>query len=276
VNSRGKVYWYKFYFAGQPIIESSKSTSKTVAKNAEQQRRRELEAGYNNIKDVRQERVRPLEEVITNYLVGNRLRYRSATFAEYALGHVSRLLGGEMIIDIDDRVVLSYQESRLRENAAPKSIKEEVRFLLKMLGDPGEVIRGRLKKKKQLKLAVGKRIGKAFDSDESDRLSERAKKSRSAHMYLAYEWHVFPWGKPRPSDPTRHVTSLKTAWNKNSNLQDHVSRMIPRRAHQQNPALHPDRPNSLVALNKGVLHFWPFASRVARRDFTSALSQNRT
>jgi integrase len=26
------------------------------------------------------------------------------------------------------------------------------------------------------------------------------------------EWFVFPWGKPRPSDPTRHVTSLKTAW----------------------------------------------------------------
>jgi integrase len=282
VYPRGKVYWYKFYFAGRPIIESSKSTSKTVAKNAEQQRRRELEAGYNNIKDVRQERIRPLEEVITDYLIGYRLRYRSATFAEYALGHVCRLLGAEMIIDIDDRMVLSYQESRLRENAAPKSINEEVRFLLKMLGDPGEVIRARLKKKKQLKLAVGKRIGKAFDSDESERLAERAKKSRSPHMYLAYmfarnaglrdteiktltwaqinltaktvqvgraksdagegrivplnselyeavivhrawyikrfgeakdEWHVFPWGKPRPSDPTRHVTSLKTAWN---------------------------------------------------------------
>jgi len=26
------------------------------------------------------------------------------------------------------------------------------------------------------------------------------------------EWYVFPWGKPRPSDPTRHVTTLKTSW----------------------------------------------------------------
>ena len=50
---RGGVWWYKFYFAGQPIRESSKSTSKTVAKNAEQQRRRELEAGFHNIKEVR-------------------------------------------------------------------------------------------------------------------------------------------------------------------------------------------------------------------------------
>ena len=46
--------------------------------------------------------------------------------------------------------VLAYQENRLREKAAPKSINEEVRFLLKMVGDPGELIRARLRKKKQL------------------------------------------------------------------------------------------------------------------------------
>jgi hypothetical protein len=27
------------------------------------------------------------------------------------------------------------------------------------------------------------------------------------------EWYIFPFGKPSPSDPTRPVTSLKTAWN---------------------------------------------------------------
>ena len=108
VYSRGNVYWYKFYFAGRFVCESSRSTSKTIAKNAEKERRRELEAGFNNIKDVRVERVRPLEEVITEYLVGYRLRFRSVTFAEYALGHVSRHLGGEMIIDIDERMVLGY------------------------------------------------------------------------------------------------------------------------------------------------------------------------
>ena len=37
VFPRGNVWWYKFYFAGQFIRESSKSTSKTVAKNAETQ-----------------------------------------------------------------------------------------------------------------------------------------------------------------------------------------------------------------------------------------------
>jgi hypothetical protein len=140
---------------------------KNCCKAAEQQRRGELEAGFHNLKEVRQQRIRRLNEVVDEYLVGYCLRYRSATFAKYALGHVSRLLGAEMIVDIDEAPVLRYQEDRLedrlREKAASKSINEEVRFLLKMLGDSGEVIRGRLRKKKQLKLAVRKNMGKAFD-----------------------------------------------------------------------------------------------------------------
>jgi hypothetical protein len=48
--------------------------------------------------------------VVDEYLVGYRLRYRSATFAKYALGHVSRLLGAEMIVDIDEAAVLRYHD----------------------------------------------------------------------------------------------------------------------------------------------------------------------
>jgi hypothetical protein len=99
---RGGVWWYKFYFAGQPIRESSKSTSRTVAKNAEQQRRRELEIGFHNIKEIRQQRIRYLRDVVDEYLIGYKLRYRSATFATYALGHVSRILGAKLIVDIDE------------------------------------------------------------------------------------------------------------------------------------------------------------------------------
>ena len=133
---RGKYWWYRFRFAGEPIDEPTKSTSRTVAKDAERQHRKTLEAGYNNFEEVRQNRVRILEEIIDEYLTGYRLRYRSATFAEYALGHVSRLLGTKIVADITEISVLRYQEDRLREKAAPKSINEEVRFLLKDVGRP--------------------------------------------------------------------------------------------------------------------------------------------
>jgi integrase len=282
VFKRGEVWWYKFYFAGRLIRESSKSSSKTVAKDAEKQRRRELEAGFHNIADVRQQRIRTLEAIIDEYLVGYRLRNRAPRFAKYALGHVSRLLGNKLSVDVNASAVLKYQEDRLREGAAPKSINEEVRFLLKMLGDPGEIVRAQLRKEKQLKLKVRIQIGKAFDAPETNKLSAEVAKSRSPHIYMAYtlarnaglrdgeiktltwgqinltdrfltvgrakteagegrtipfndelheaivqhraqfevkfgpiqpEWYIFPFGRPRPSDPTRHVTTLKTAWN---------------------------------------------------------------
>lgn len=50
---RGDVWWYEFWFAGRRIQESSKSPSKTIARTAEQDRRRELEEGFNNFTDTR-------------------------------------------------------------------------------------------------------------------------------------------------------------------------------------------------------------------------------
>jgi hypothetical protein len=49
VYKRGQTYWYKFLFQGQPIRESAKTNSKTVAREAERARRRDLELGVNRI-----------------------------------------------------------------------------------------------------------------------------------------------------------------------------------------------------------------------------------
>ena len=282
LSKRGSVWWYEFWFAGRRVRESSKTSSKTLAKAAEQKRRRELEAGFNNLEDVRQERVRPIHELADEYLISYTLRNpRSATFAEYALGHVKRLLGDKMLVDISEETVKEYQEARLRENTAPKSINEEVGFLLRLMDVPGDVLRVRLRKKKLLKLKTGSPIGKAFGPEEKERLIENAKEAHSPHIYPAlmlalnagmrdleirtltwgqinFErhylavgrskteagegrtiplnsalhgvlasyadwyllrfgelrpgWYVFPFGRPRPNDPTRPVTTLKTAW----------------------------------------------------------------
>ena len=49
LSKRGNTWWYEFLFARQRIRESAKTTSKTVAKLAEQKRRRELELGFNGV-----------------------------------------------------------------------------------------------------------------------------------------------------------------------------------------------------------------------------------
>ena len=50
VYKRGEVWWYKFRFNGQTIRESADTGSKTVARDAERIRRRELEEGLNGIR----------------------------------------------------------------------------------------------------------------------------------------------------------------------------------------------------------------------------------
>jgi integrase len=279
---RGGTWWYEFWFAGRRIQESTKSTSKVVARGAEQRRRRELEEGFNNFEDVRHERVRTIRDVGNDLLASYRLRNpQSATFAAYAVGHVQRLLGDRMLVEVGEQTVKEFQDQRLQEKAAPKTINEEVGFLLRLLGDVGDVLRMRLRKKKLLKLKVRNRIGKAYDPAEKGRLLATAKLARSPHIfpalmlamntgmrgaemrnltwgqidltkrYLAVgrskteagegrtiplnsalhaalveyaewykerfgevqpEWYIFPFGKPRPNDPTRPVTTLKTAW----------------------------------------------------------------
>jgi integrase len=280
---RGDVWWYEFWFAGRRIRESSKSPSKTVAKGAEQKRKRELEAGFNNFTDLRHERIRTFSDMADEFFAAYKLRLpQSVVFAGYAINHLKRILGGKMLVDFNETAVIQYQNARLTEGAAPKSVNEELGFMLRILGDPGDLLRIRLRKKKMLKLKVRQTVGKAYTPAEKDRMLEEARKARSPHIYLALtlalnagmrdaeirnltweqidftkkflavgrskteagegrtiplnsslfevlskyavwyrekfgefraEWYVFPFGKPSPSDPTRPVTTLKTAWN---------------------------------------------------------------
>jgi len=51
IYKRGKqgIYWYRFRFAGRMIHESTRTQSKTLAREAERQRRRELETKWNHV-----------------------------------------------------------------------------------------------------------------------------------------------------------------------------------------------------------------------------------
>lgn len=185
VFKRGNVYWYHFVFAGRHIQEPAKTTSKTLARAAEQRRRRELEEGFNSLADNRKERIRTIAELASDYLEEYKLRNRSSTFAEYALNHVKRLVGSFMVIDATERTILDYQSTRLKENAAPKTINEEVGFLLRLLGDVGDTIRARLRRKKQLKLKVRAQVGKAYSDEEKALLYGEATNRRSKAIYPA-------------------------------------------------------------------------------------------
>ena len=145
-----------------------------------------LEEDLNNIVDLRYERIRDFQDMAREYFNSYKIRLPdSATFAEYAIGHLDRLLGGRMLVDFNETVITKYQNDRLEEGAAPKTINEEVGFLLRILGEPGDIPRTRLRKRKMLKLKVRMVIGKAYAEEEKRRMPGEAAKARSPHIYLA-------------------------------------------------------------------------------------------
>ena len=60
---------YEFVFAGKPIRESAKTASKTVAKEAEKSRRRELERTLADFPAAKHEqRIRSVSDMVAVYL----------------------------------------------------------------------------------------------------------------------------------------------------------------------------------------------------------------
>ena len=182
---RGELWWYEFQFAGRRIRESTKTPSKTVAKQAEMNRRRELEKGFNGIEDHREDRVRSIKDLSAAYLDDYRLRHKSGVFANYAIRHINRLIGESMAVEITDKTVKTYQTTRLQEGAAPKTINEEVGFLLRLLGEAGDGVRARLRRQRALKLAVQHQVGKAYTPEDKVALLAAAKGARLPAIYPA-------------------------------------------------------------------------------------------
>lgn len=184
VYKRGETWWYKFKYAGQSIRESAKTNSKTVAKNAERARRRELEEGYNGIS--KPQRAQLFGVAADAWLETKKahLAPRSVTIETLNLKHLKPFFGGMLICDIRGENVSAYQSARLRESAAPKTINLEVGTLRAILR------KHRLWANIQpdvTMLRTRDDVGRALSGDEEKVLLRECRNSRSRSLYVAVE-----------------------------------------------------------------------------------------
>ena len=279
----GKYYHYEFVVDGRRYRGSTGETDKDKAIKEECRQRERLDRTYSQIleEESRQQRRKTIRQAAEEFYDDYATKHESATWAKYGLGHVKRLLGDRLVVEITPQLVEGYQTSRLREKAGPKTINDEVQLLIRLTGDQAEHIRGTLRRKKALKLPVPPSPGKPYSADEKARMLEEAQKLRTPMLRAALaldlntglrdkelreirweqidlvnkvltvgksktdagtgrrvplnetamealtahaawytkrfkackpEWCAFPFGTPLPKDPTRPITSFKTAW----------------------------------------------------------------
>jgi integrase len=285
VFKNGRFFHYAFKLDGLRHRGSTGKTNKQQAIKEERRQRERLEKTYKQIieDESREQQRKKIHLAADEFLKDYRAKHESPTFAEYALGHVSRLLGLSLVAEITPNVVKRYQANRLREKAGAKTINDEVQLLLRLCGEQGVLIRATLRRDKALKLTLPPSPGRPYSLDEKARMLEEAHKLRTPQMHAALaldlntglrdkelreirwaqidlikktltvgkskteagtgravplneiafaaleahaawyarrfgackpEWFVFPFGTPLPKDPTRPITSFKTAWSK--------------------------------------------------------------
>jgi integrase len=187
VFKNGTFYHYEFVLNGRRRRGSTGTASKPQAIAEERRQRERLNKSYSQVveEEAREQEQKTIREASDEFLVDYALKHESATFAVYALGHVTKSLGRKLIVEITPTVVKRYQMNRLAQKAAPKTINDEVMMLLRLCGDQGDLIRVKLHREKSLKLKLPPSPGRAYTADEKARMLAEAAKLRSRNMYPA-------------------------------------------------------------------------------------------
>jgi len=116
-RGKEKTWWYRFRFGGRMVHKSSKSQSLTVAREAQRQRRRELEEKWNRI----QKRTLPptFEKAANEWQAGREGRFAPSTLTigRVSIMHLTAHFGEKLLCDITPKAVEAYQEARLHDGA---------------------------------------------------------------------------------------------------------------------------------------------------------------
>lgn len=164
IYRRGKkgTFWFRFRFAGRFVHESARTTSTTVARQAERQRRRELEISWNRI----EKRSLPptLTEAAKRWLE-KRAALASSTRETYesALKHLREILGTTLVSEITARDIANYQKIRLSQRAAGATINKETACLSSILSEYSRWERLRRDVKR---MEENEEAGRALNRDE--------------------------------------------------------------------------------------------------------------
>ena len=179
VYRRGNVWWFKFRFEGQVIRESANTTSKTLARDAERARRRELETAVNRIQ--KRERM-PLFKLAAEEWIASKIALTPLGRAYYRqyLRKLNQHFGNRLISDVTASDITALQRKRQTEGLSGRQVNCEIATLRALLKHYGlwASISGRVKM-----LRERTDTGRALSPEDERKLLDASAQSSSPALY---------------------------------------------------------------------------------------------
>lgn len=118
---------------------------------------------------------------VSAYLKGYKLNHRekSVTFSEGRLAHVTRLLGGNLLPDLTETVIVGYIETRIKEKVSGRTINMELGELSRAIGKPWSELWPKLRK-----LEERKDVGQALSPEDERKLLDALSADESPNRAL--------------------------------------------------------------------------------------------
>jgi integrase len=176
VFKRGRVFWYKFTINGSEVRESAHTGSKTLAKEAERIRRRELEESINRIP--RRQRMPLFRAAAEQWLNSRKPTLSKGAFEAYraALNHLLEDFGQRLVCDIEPSDIARLQARLTAAGKSARTVNLAVAVLrmilksFKLWGPISDQVHG---------LRERKDVGRAISPEDEQNLLEAVSASRS-------------------------------------------------------------------------------------------------
>jgi integrase len=177
-----KVWWYEFSFAGRRVRESSKSSRKTIAIQAEDNRRKELQKAYagQGAPEAPAQRVRTVKSALAAYQKTYPINHRSKSVAvvNERAPHLEKHLANLLMPDLTEDRIKAYMADRKAEGAGNRTINMELSVLTRAMGSKFQILWPKLKR-----LEENHDVGRALEPAEEKAILETAAKNRSRLIY---------------------------------------------------------------------------------------------
>ena len=165
-------WWYNFTFAGRRIRESAKTNLKTLAREAENNRRRELERAFVGAPmEKRERRVLSVRDVTGPYLEQYKVNHRpgSTPYCKSVLKQIESRLGSLLLPDLTEGRVVEYMKARREDGAAGRTINAELGELSRAIGTPWKLLWPRVRRMEERR-----DVGQALSPEQEQSLIDAA------------------------------------------------------------------------------------------------------